>query len=395
MRYKSKFIRFFGLIIIGFLIVDTFMGLFILRNTNISNNEGITSPKSSATFTVTAASPYGGFAATGNTRDENSYLEWSISTIYGPGFSFYMMNDTELFAYAALAGPSRTRGNFAYTALLSDEEASASGTFYPAYSDRWWFVATAHYSGVDCSADLFDNWYDNFIIVDEPTNSRSWEEGTSHFINWTWTGDFANVNIDLYHDGTFSRNIASNTQNNGSHFWSLPTDILLFDDLYQVNISNSDFDGTWGISDSYFEILEQRSINVTTPSTSNSWKKNTAHFINWTSTGNVNPVKIELFKDDVFELEINSSTPNDGEYNWTVPSGLEDSTQYQIKVTDTSDSLIYDFSDYFELFSRPSSSVQPTVPGYNLIIVFGTSGIGILGITIIFLSKKKRERITH
>jgi len=395
MRYKSKFIRFFGLIIIGFLIVDTFMGLFILRNTNISNNEGITSPKSSATFTVTAASPYGGFAGTGNTRDENSYLEWSISTIYGPGFSFYMMNDTELFAYAALAGPSRTRGNFAYTALLSDEEASASGTFYPAYSDRWWFVATAHYSGVDCSAEFFNNWYDNFIIVDEPTNSRSWEERTSHFINWTWTGDFAYVNIDLYHDGTFSRNIASNAQNNGSHFWSLPTDISLFDDLYQVNISNSDFDGTWGISDSYFEILEQRSITVLSPNDLSSWETGTAHSINWTSTGNVNPVKIELFKDDVFELEINSSTPNDGEYNWTVPSGLEDSTQYQIKVTDTSDSLIYDFSDYFEIFSRPSSSVQPTVPGYNLIIVFGTSGIGILGITIILLSKKKRESITH
>ncbi len=351
MRHKSKFKRFFVLLIIGILIVDIFFGLSVLRNTANSKNEGVTSPKSSATFTVPAASPYGGYAATGNTRDENYYLEWSISTIYGPGFSFYMMNDTELFAYAALAGPSRTRGNFAYTALLSDEEASASGTFYPAYSDRWWFVVTAHYSGINCSADLFDDWYDNFITVDEPTNSRTWEVNTSHYINWTWEGDFANVDIDLYHDGSFLRNIATNAQNNGSYFWRIPADISLFDDQYQLNITNADFSGTWGISDSYFEIMEKRSINVTRPSTSNSWETGASEYINWISTGLIADVRIELYDNDAFVVEITPNTPNDGEYFWAIPSGLDESIQYQIKISDESDPSLYNFSEYFYIFN--------------------------------------------
>ncbi|MHA1191894.1 MAG: Ser-Thr-rich GPI-anchored membrane family protein [Promethearchaeota archaeon] len=356
MRYKSKF-KFFVLLIIGILIVNIFMGEFVLRNTANPKIDELTSIKSSGTFTVTVASPYGGFAAEGNVRNENDYLEWSISTIYGPGFTFYMMNNTELFAYLALASTSRTRGNFAYTELLSDEEASASGTFYPTYSDTWWFVVTNHYTGTACSADFVTNWNDDFITVDEPTNSRSWEANTSHYIDWTSGGDFAHVDIDLYHDGNFLRNIATNAQNNGSYLWKLPTDISLFDDLYQVNISNADFDGTWGISDSYFEITGETTISVTSPFTSNSWEMETAHFINWTSSGNITDVKIELFKDDIFELEIISSTANDGEYSWSIPSGLDNSTQYQIKITDVSNSSIYDFSDYFEIYVTNSITV--------------------------------------
>ncbi len=384
MRYKSKFIRFFVLIIIGILIVDISLDLLVLRNTANSKNEGITSIKSSdGTITIYDYTPAGGVAAQGNIRNEHKYFEWSISTIYGPGLTFYMMNNTELFDLLALAKPSRTRGNFAYTALLSDEEASASGTFYPPYLDTWWFVMVNHYTGINCSVAFTDSWNDDFITVDEPTNSRSWEANTDHYINWTWGGDFAHVDIDLYHDGNFLRNIATNAQNNGSYFWRIPADISLFDDLYQVNISNTDFDGTWGISDSYFEITEKPSINVTIPSTSNSWKIGTTHFINWTSTGIITDVKIELFKDDVFELEINSSTPNVGHFSWTIPSGLDDSTQYQIKISDVSDPSVYDFSDYFEIM-RPASAGPPEIPGYNLYIL-----IGIISVISVILVKKR------
>ncbi|MHA1107086.1 MAG: hypothetical protein ACTSPN_15430 [Promethearchaeota archaeon] len=126
MRYKSKF-KFFVLLIIGILIVNIFMGEFLLRNAANSKYEGIPSIKSIGTYTVDAATTlYGAVGAEGNTRNENDYLEWSISTIYGPGVTFYMMNYTEIFVYMALPNPSRTRGNFTYTALLSDEEAAAS-----------------------------------------------------------------------------------------------------------------------------------------------------------------------------------------------------------------------------------------------------------------------------
>ena len=133
----------------------------------------------------------------GNNRNENDYFEWSISTSYGPGLTFYMMDATQFSDCLALPRTSRTRGNFTYTALLSDEESSASGTFYPTYSDLWWFVAINHYTGIACSVDTVDEWYDDFIVVDEPTSSRTWEAYTSHYLNWTWGGDFAHVDICL------------------------------------------------------------------------------------------------------------------------------------------------------------------------------------------------------
>jgi hypothetical protein len=321
-------------------------------------------------------------------RNENEYLEWNLSTIYGPGLTFYMMNDTEFSAFVALTRPQHTRGNFAYSALLSDEEASALGTFYPTYSDTWWLVSTNHYSGVNCSVDFNDDWHNDFILVNEPTNSRSWEVGTTHYINWTWGGDFAHIDIDLYNDGNFLRNIASNVQNNGSYLWRIPTDISLFNDLYQLNITNTAFSGTWGISDSYFELIEKRSINITRPSTSNSWEKDTSHYINWSSTGSISNVMIELYNNDAFVMEITPNTPNDGEYFWAIPSGLNESDQYQIKISDESDPTVYNFSDYFEIVTVTVKDNGDTIPLGNFHLIF-------IGVSLICLVIAKKQKIVH
>ncbi|MFX0211750.1 MAG: Ser-Thr-rich GPI-anchored membrane family protein [Candidatus Hodarchaeota archaeon] len=360
MKNNSKFTTYFELIIIGILILGFFLGLPVLRNKDNSKNEDITKNKSSSgTIIFYDYTPYGSVSAGSPFPDPNEqdYLEWSITTNYGPGFTWYMMNDTEFANLNAIPKQWRTRGNFSYTSLLSDEEASASGTFYPQYEDTWWLVTINHWFGFNCSASYTDNWQDDFITVDEPTSSSSWEANTSQYIAWTWGGDFNYVDIDLYYDGNFSRNIAINAQNNGSYLWSIPDDISLFDDLYQVNISNSDFAATWGMSDQYFEITQIRSINVTSPSTSDSWETGTPHYISWTTTGTINDVKIELFKSGIFELLITSSTPNDGDFPLYIPLGLDNSTQYQIKITDESDSSLYDYSDYFEIYTIDSITV--------------------------------------
>ena len=101
-------------------------------------------------------------------------------------------------------------------------------------------------------------------------------------------------------------------------------------------------------------------------------------------------MKIELFKNSLFELEINSSTPNDGIYFWSIPDGLENSTQYQIKITDVSNSSIYDYSDPFEIYDTPTLSDQDDIPGYDLLILFFASIVIIIGV-IVLLSKKKTE----
>ncbi|KKK41964.1 hypothetical protein LCGC14_2419900, partial [marine sediment metagenome] len=50
-------------------------------------------------------------------------------------------------------------------------------------------------------------------------------------------------------------------------------------------------------------------------------------------------------------MEITSETANDGQYYWSLPSSLDISNKYQIKIIDVSNSSIYDFSDYFKIYT--------------------------------------------
>ncbi|QEE14547.1 Ser-Thr-rich GPI-anchored membrane family protein [Promethearchaeum syntrophicum] len=355
---KSKSKKNLKMIIIGILIINIITGFqaLLVDNAPIENVslENISPDAGSGVISILETTPYGGLFASGWDHNEHEYYELNIVTNFGPGLTWYMMNDSEYLYNIGLDRNSRTRGSFPYTELLSDEELSASCVFYPLYSDKWYVVAINHYEFTASEIEFTDSWEDDFITVDEPTSSSSWKVETSHYINWTCGGNFANVDIALYHDGTFLSQIATNVQNNGSYPWWIPIDIPFFGDQYQVNISNSNYADTWGINDAYFEIWDVETINVINPSTSNSWEIGTTHSLAWTSTCSITDVKIELFKSGVFELEIIPSTPNDGDFSWTVPSGLDNSTQYQIKITDVSNSLINDYSDYFEIFVTDS-----------------------------------------
>jgi hypothetical protein len=384
------------LMIFMILLITTSQNYQLLRDSNYYIYEGVSSIKSNqSTTSIDETTPYGSFvgSATSTIQGEQNYFEWSINTLYGPGFTWYMMNDTEYWDMTALPSTSRSRGNFSYTALLSDEEESASGKFYPLYADTWWFVSINHYTGYSCSVEFTNYWKDDFIKIIAPTSSSSWTINASHFINWTWGGDFAFVDIDLYHDGFFLNNIANNVLNNGFYEWKIPPNISEFDDFYQIRISNSDYPETWNISATYFSIEYPKSITITNPSVANSWKTKELHYITWSSTGDIPNVKIELFNYSTFAIIIIPSTPNDGNFSWTIPPGLEDSKHYQIKISDASNTSIFDYSDHFEITSSAiSPNGPPIISGFNLLIVLSTvfgCALIIYGFIISHLRKNK------
>ena len=86
-------------------------------------------------------------------------------------------------------------------------------------------------------------------------------------------------------------------------------------------------------------------------------------------------------------MEIVSSTPNDGEYYWTIPT-IENITGLdpRIKITDVSNPSTYDYSDIFELTSPPSGGDE-RIPGYNLYIL-----IGVVGVVFIILTKRQVKK---
>ena len=227
-------------------------------------------------------------------------------------------------------------------------------------------------------------YFTDTLTVETPNSLSSWQTGTSHEIEWVTTGNVSNVKVELYRGDVFELEITANITNDGEFSWSIP--LSLIDSIqYQIKVTDVSNPLTYDYSQ-YFEIFNP-TLTVTSPVSSSAWIRGTENTISWTSTGILANVKIELFLNDTFVLEINASTPNDGDYSWTLPSDLDLSTLYQIKLTDVSNALIYDYSDYFEV-TIPSDGGTPGIPGYNLVI-FITS---LVGISTLLLKKKFKTK---
>jgi len=116
------------------------------------------------------------------------------------------------------------------------------------------------------------------------------------------------------------------------------------------------------------------SLTVTNPDSTSSWETGTTQSITWTSTGSISDIKIELYKGDVFVMEILASTPNNDEFSWLIPTTLVDSTQYQIKISDVANPATDDLSDYFEILTPVAAdTITVTTPDNISVWEMGTS----------------------
>ncbi len=247
------------------------------------------------------------------------------------------------------------------------------------------------------ATDDFSDYFEIFTIIPDtltitsPDSTSVWETGTSHAITWTSTGSLTDVKLELYKDDVFVIEIIASTTNDGSYSWALPT-TLGDSTQYQIKITDAANPATDDFSD-YFEIFTSPvvsdTITVTNPDSLTAWETGTTHSITWTPTGSITNVKIELYKDGVFEREIVASTANDGSYNWTIPTDLEDGIDYQIRISDVSNPTTYDDSSNFALTSLPISTT-PGIPGYNLYFLIGIICVA----SGILVKKRKKLRTT-
>jgi uncharacterized repeat protein (TIGR02543 family) len=126
-------------------------------------------------------------------------------------------------------------------------------------------------------------------------------------------------------------------------------------------------------------------VHVLTPNGGENWVVGFTNLISW-SCNFTAPVKIELYKNNVFNLLIIASAPNDGSYSWTIPDGQTPGTDYKIKITLVSDATVYDNSDNNFIISNPVPPQQfldlstfelvnenPTVTSYVISDGLGTN----------------------
>ena len=226
--------------------------------------------------------------------------------------------------------------------------------------------------------------YYSSIDVTSPIGTDSWEVGSTQTITWDATGTFTNVKIDLYENGVFVMELAASTPNDGSFSWTVPIG-LADSTLYQIRVADAEYAATEDYSDN-FEIEDLRSLTVVVPDSTTSWTMGDTEAINWTSTGIIANVKIELYAGGYLIMEIAASTPNDGTFDWTIPNTLVNYT-FVIRISDALDATVFDDSEPFSItgITEPPDGI----PGYDLILLCGV----LLGISFI-LVKTKRKKAT-
>ena len=230
--------------------------------------------------------------------------------------------------------------------------------------------------------DFSDGYFEilpaDYITVTSPNGGEDWEAGTSHTLTWDYniTG---NVKIELYVGSSYNSTIISSTSCDVSYTWSIPANQPSGTN-YKVKITSLSNISIYDFSDDYFEILPSNPndyVTVYSPNSGESWQAPSQHIIEWGDDIYEN-VKIELYKNGFIYFLITNSYPSDGSYPWTVPSNIETSNYYKIKIVSVDNPDIFDFSDeYFtiinsdginDLFISNNLKVYPNPTNNSLII---------------------------
>lgn len=78
--------------------------------------------------------------------------------------------------------------------------------------------------------------------------------------------------------------------------------------------------------------IQEDGIFLSSPGGGESWLIGASYDITWGSAMGGN-VKLELFKEGSLHSTIAASTPNNGSYSWTIPTGQPSGSDYKIKIT--------------------------------------------------------------
>ncbi|MEL7377930.1 MAG: Ser-Thr-rich GPI-anchored membrane family protein, partial [Bacteroidota bacterium] len=181
-----------------------------------------------------------------------------------------------------------------------------------------------------------------YVNVTTPSTSSVFSANLGYTISWKDNVD-SNVKIDLYKGGLFNQTIVSSTPSDGSFLWRVPANIAGGSN-YQVKVSSLDDSRINDFSDGYFKLKPKQTITVNSPNGNNVLRPGSNYNLSWTDTIEEN-VKLELYKGSQRVQTISSSTASDGSYYWRAPSTLQSGTDYRLKVSSTTNSSVYDYSN--------------------------------------------------
>ena len=196
------------------------------------------------------------------------------------------------------------------------------------------------------------------ITILTPDSSSVWYSGKPNSIMWSTKGNITHVDIELWKGSMFSSSIVNKTVNDGQYTWIIPYEVNSGID-WNIKIINSYNTSIYAVSE-YFEIYTKKSLTLTNPTVNTRWQRGTSQYITWTYTGEINTVDIEIFKGGTLKYQI-LNTENDGAKFWDISLSEEIGKDWNVSITDSTNSSIRDASGLFEIYHHPDILVtNPT-----------------------------------
>jgi len=111
-------------------------------------------------------------------------------------------------------------------------------------------------------------------------------------------------------------------------------------------------------------------ITIISPNGYETWLIGSQYTITWTSNNVIGNVSLDLYKGTTITQVIETSTINDGNTSWVIPSTITPGTDYRVKIKN-SNGIIFDFSDnYFNIIEvnhAPNPPEKPKGPKLRLV----------------------------
>ncbi len=265
----------------------------------------------------------------------NGGESWTTSTSYGIVWTDDILAPVKIELY---------KGGVYYSTIV---DTTQSDGYYA------WSVNAAE-SGNDykvkitdlTNSGVFDFSDNNFTITKSeitlttPNGGENWETSSSYGIVWT-DNIFVPVKIELYKGGVFYSTIVDTTASDGYYAWSVNAAESGND--YRVKVTSLGSNNDYDMSDADFSIAKNI-ITISSPNGGETFQAGTENSIVWTDSIYA-PVKIELYKGGLFYTTIIDTTPSNGFYLWTIDNGVQNGTDYKIKVTSLASNNDFDFSN--------------------------------------------------
>ena len=191
---------------------------------------------------------------------------------------------------------------------------------------------------------------DSAVTLSYPNGGEIFRRDDKITITWASSADISNIRIELLNEGVIDTTITADTENDGSYEWTVPAQ-QAEGNYYKIRISGIKADTALkrsttvsDESDDYFSIAGESFIKLISPAGGEFWSRETTQNIEWESGTISGNIKIDLYKSGAFVKSIDSSTANDGVYEWAISGETPLGNDYKVKVSSVSDAAISDIS---------------------------------------------------